>query len=127
MVKVALMVELILKTRQLLCAVVIFVFWLVPASSPYEQIALAQSTPLDGAAERQRGIELYRQKSFAAATQLLKNAVKKNQADEQAWFYLGLALTQQPKELKSATRASVLNALNHSRLILTISHHYAPV
>lgn len=99
------MLGLILKTRPLLCVVVIFAFWMMPAFSPYEQIALAQSTPLSGAEERQRGIELYRQKSFAAATQLLKNAVKKNHADAQAWFYLGLALTQQPKELKSATKA----------------------
>ena len=66
---------------------------------------LAQTSSAPGLEERQHGIELYRQKSFAAATQLLKNAVKKNQADEQAWYYLGLALTQQPKELKNATKA----------------------
>ena len=95
---------LMLKTRQLLCVVVI-ALWLPPAFSPSQQIALAQETPLADAGERQRGIELYRQKNFVAATQLLKNAVKKNQADEQAWYYLGLTLTQQPKELKSATKA----------------------
>src|SRR5687768_7178086 len=95
---------LMLKTRQLLCVVVI-ALWLLPALSTYQQIALAQETPLADAGERQRGIELYRQKNFVAATQLLKNAVKKNQADEQAWYYLGLTLTQQPKELKSATKA----------------------
>lgn len=66
---------------------------------------LAQTSPAPGVEERQQGIELYRQKSFGAATQLLKKAVKKNEADEQAWFYLGLALTQQPKELKNATKA----------------------
>lgn len=77
----------------------LFPYW----SDAYAVLAQTSSEP--GVEERQHGIELYRQKSFAAATQLLKNAVKKNQADEQAWYYLGLALTQQPKELKSATKA----------------------
>jgi len=105
MLQDGLMLGLMLKTRQLLCVVVIFALWLLPAFSPYQQIALAQETPLADAGERQRGIELYRQKNFVAATQLLKNAVKENPADEQAWYYLGLTLTQQPKELKSATKA----------------------
>jgi TonB family protein len=94
-----------LKTRQLLCVVVTYALWLLPAFTPYKQIASAQSTQLADAGERQRGIELYRQKNFVEATQQLKNAVKKNQADEQAWYYLGLTLTQQPKELRSATKA----------------------
>ena len=105
MLQDALMLGFTLKTRHLLCVVSIFALWLLPAVSPYEQVALAQSPPLAGAAERQRGIELYRQKNFTEAAQILKSAVKKNPADEQAWFYLGLALTQEPKELKNATKA----------------------
>lgn len=73
------------------------------SSAAYADVAQTSSAP--GVEERQQGIELYRQKNFVAASQLLKNAVNKNQADEQAWYYLGLALTQQPKELKSATKA----------------------
>lgn len=73
--------------------------------SLYGCAVLAQTSSAPGVEERQHGIELYRQKSFAAASQLLKNAVKKNQTDEQAWYYLGLALTQQVKELKGATKA----------------------
>ncbi|MGI8734624.1 MAG: TonB family protein [Pyrinomonadaceae bacterium] len=65
----------------------------------------AQSPPVTGAADRERGIELYRAKNFVEAAKVLKSAVKKYDADEQAWYYLGLALTQQPKELKDASKA----------------------
>ncbi|MGI8917186.1 MAG: TonB family protein [Pyrinomonadaceae bacterium] len=71
----------------------------------YAHAVLAQTSSAPGAVERQRGIELYRQNNFSAATQLLKNAVKKNDSDDEAWYYLGLALTHQLKELKSATKA----------------------
>lgn len=67
--------------------------------------SFAQSPPSTEAADRERGIELYRAKNFVEAAKVLKNAVKKNDADEQAWYYLGLALTQQPKELQDASRA----------------------
>ena len=35
----------------------------------------------------------------------MKASVKKNATDELAWHYLGLALAQQPKELKNASKA----------------------
>lgn len=63
------------------------------------------STPSTNAEERDRGIELYRQVKFAEAASLLRKAVKKNKADEQAWYYLGLSLLYQPKELKNASKA----------------------
>lgn len=93
-----------LKSRQLLCAIIATTVWLLPASS-HSNIVSAQTAPVPGVVERQRGIELYRQNNFSAATQQLKNALKKNDRDDQAWYYLGLALTHQPKELKSATKA----------------------
>ena len=66
---------------------------------------LAQTESGPGVAERQRGIELYRAKNFSEAAKLLKDVLKKNVRDDEAWYYLGLALTQQPKELKDATKA----------------------
>jgi cytochrome c-type biogenesis protein CcmH/NrfG len=67
--------------------------------------ASAQIPADAGATQRQRGIELYRAKNFSGAATALKAAVKQNDADQQAWYYLGLTLTQQPKELKNATKA----------------------
>ena len=65
----------------------------------------AQTKSGSAVEERQRGIELYRARNFDQAAQLLKDVVKKNDRDDEAWYYLGLALTQQPKELKDATKA----------------------
>lgn len=65
---------------------------------------LAQ-TAQAGTEERDRGIELYRAKNYSDAAKLLQAAVKKNAADAQAWCYLGLALTQDERELKNASQA----------------------
>lgn len=66
---------------------------------------LAQTESGSGVAERQRGIELYRARNFVESAKVLKDVVKQNSGDDEAWYYLGLALTQQPKELKDATKA----------------------
>lgn len=68
--------------------------------------AFAQTTAASvaNAEERQRGIELYRQGKFPEASNLLRKAVKKNKADDEAWYYLGLTLLHQPKELKNASK-----------------------
>lgn len=55
--------------------------------------------------ERRRGIELYQQKDYVAASDILKKAVKRNKRDDVAWSYLGFALLQQPKRLKDASKA----------------------
>jgi len=61
----------------------------------------AQNNP---AADRDRGIELYRQGKYAEASKLLKNVVKKAKTDDTAWYYLGLSLMRK-KELKDAIKA----------------------
>lgn len=73
--------------------------WLMPHTS------FAQTPQAVGVEERERGIQLYRAKDYTESAKILKIAVKKNGTDDQAWYYLGLALTQQPKELKNATKA----------------------
>ena len=55
--------------------------------------------------DRQRGIELYQQKDYVAAADILKQVVKRNKADEVAWSYLGFALLHQPKRIKEASKA----------------------
>jgi len=71
------------------------------------RIASAQKVipPAASDEERLNGIELYRQKKFTEAARLLRQAVKKNRSDDEAWYYLGLALLHQPKELKAASKA----------------------
>ncbi|MFZ0063216.1 MAG: TonB family protein [Pyrinomonadaceae bacterium] len=66
---------------------------------------MAQALPASGAAERQRGIDLYRQGQFTEAAKLLREVVNTNGTDEQSWYYLGLALLQNPKEIKLASQA----------------------
>ena len=68
-------------------------------------ITLAQAPAAQNNGDRERGIQLYRANSFVEAAKVLKASVKKNATDELAWHYLGLALAQQPKELKNASKA----------------------
>jgi|SRR5687767_20832 len=67
--------------------------------------ALPQDTSLPTFEERDRGIALYQQSQFVEAAKLLQKAVKKNRTDEQGWYFLGLALLQQPKGAKNASKA----------------------
>jgi TonB family protein len=55
--------------------------------------------------QRVRGIELYRQKKYREAASSLKQALKKDRNDADVWYYLGLALLQDPKALKDSSRA----------------------
>ncbi|MCI0389652.1 MAG: tetratricopeptide repeat protein [Acidobacteria bacterium] len=48
--------------------------------------------PSPQADEKERGIELYRKGNFSEAVKTLKEAVKKQQSDSDAWYYLGLSL-----------------------------------
>ena len=77
----------------------LIVFGLFPPSTKSQTATVVDS------ANRERGINLYRKKNFVEAANVLKDVVKKSGAHEEAWYYLGLALTQQPKELKNATKA----------------------
>ncbi len=64
-----------------------------------------QSTAGTSTAERTRGKELYRQGKSSEAAKLLQKAVKVNKADDEAWYYLGLAFFHQPKKIKDAAKA----------------------
>lgn len=72
---------------------------------PVSSVAVAQAPFTPGSEERDRGIELFRKRNFTEAAKTLKKATSKNKLDEQSWYYLGLALTQQPKSLKDASKA----------------------
>lgn len=65
----------------------------------------AQTTPSTSIEKRNHGIELYRQSKFGEATKALQNALKENKTDDEAWYYLGLALLRQPKKIKDASKA----------------------
>lgn len=93
-----------ITSHKLLCVLIVMVVWLLPTSFPNKSLS-AQSASIPGAEERERGIDLYRKARFIEAGQVLKKAVDKNKADEQSWYYLGLALLQNPKEIKNASKA----------------------
>src|SRR5262245_29141411 len=54
--------------------------------------------------EKERGIELYRKGEFNEAVKTLKEAVKKQGSDSDAWYYLGLSL-HRAGEIKDAHKA----------------------
>lgn len=81
-------------------------FWLVHAcSTPFDVFAVAQSAATANADERAHGLALYKQGKFADAAKVFRKAVDKNKSDDEGWYYLGLALLQQPKETKNASKA----------------------
>jgi TonB family protein len=67
-------------------------------------IAAAQHEPAHNPPDHNRGVELYREGKYAEASNLLKKVVKANKSDDEAWYYIGLALIHQ-KKLKDATKA----------------------
>jgi hypothetical protein len=56
--------------------------------------------------QRARGVELYHQQKYREAAGLLKQAVKQDKSDADAWYYLGLTLLQDPKAIKAYLRRS---------------------
>jgi tetratricopeptide (TPR) repeat protein len=56
------------------------------------------------APEKERGIELYRKGDYSEAVKALKEAVKKQKSDSDAWYYLGLSLHRAGK-IKDARKA----------------------
>lgn len=95
---------MIITSHKLLCVLIVLSVWFLPTSC-FSKSVSAQSASIPGAEERERGIDLYRKAKFIEAALVLKQAVDKNKADEQSWYYLGLALLQNPKEIKNASRA----------------------
>jgi TonB family protein len=67
--------------------------------------AFAQTGPANTSDLRLRGIELYHQKKYGEATDVLKQAITKDKTDADAWYYFGLALIADPKGLKEASKA----------------------
>jgi len=67
--------------------------------------AFAQTGPDDALKLRLRGTELYRQKHYSEAAEVLKQAIAKDKANADAWYYLGLAFIADPKGLKDASKA----------------------
>src|SRR5258705_3864286 len=67
--------------------------------------AFAQTGPADSSNLRLRGIDLYHQKNYNAAADVLKQAITQDKADADAWYYLGLALITDPKSWKESSKA----------------------
>jgi TonB family protein len=64
----------------------------------------AQTNPTPKSGDLDRGIELYHQGNYSAASDLLKKVANETKTDDTAWYYLGLSLLRQ-KDLKEATEA----------------------
>jgi len=76
--------------------------------------------------DREQGIALFKQNDTAAAIRLLKEAVKRNAQDGEAWYYLGLALNRQDnlkaacKAFENSTKAMPAFAQGHSAYAYTL-------
>jgi tetratricopeptide (TPR) repeat protein len=66
--------------------------------------AFAQTAPANASALRARGVELYRQKKYSEAAEVLKQAITKDKADADSWYFYGLALIAN-QALKDASKA----------------------
>lgn len=75
----------------------------VPLETPLS--AMGQKAPVANLDERARGVELYKQGKFQEAAKIFRTVVEKNSSDDEGWYHLGLALLQQPKEIKNASKA----------------------
>jgi TonB family protein len=71
----------------------------------FHLLAIVNSAQTDIARERRQGIQLYNEKKYYEAANVLRKAVKIDKADADAWYYLGLSLAQNPKTLKDASKA----------------------
>jgi TonB family protein len=69
----------------------------------------AQQPPAPSSAERERGVELYKQGEIQGAVKALRAAVKLDKTDADAWYYLSLALNRGGglKEARKALENSV--------------------
>ena len=72
------------------CRVAVFLSLILCVSGLCNR-ANAQQPTTDVAADRDRGIDLYKQGETQAAIEILKKFVKKHSLDADAWYFLGLA------------------------------------
>jgi TonB family protein len=68
-------------------------------------VVSGQAAPAPPAPERERGIEYLHRQKYKEAIDSFKLAVKKDASDPQTWYYLGMALLQNAKTFKDATKA----------------------
>ena len=67
--------------------------------------AFAQPQSASTSALRLRGIDLYHQKKYTEAADVLKQAITQDKTDADGWYFFGLALIADPKGLKDASKA----------------------
>lgn len=72
---------------------------------PNLRITSAQTHAVPNDQDLMRGIEFYKQGRYSEAAKQLKIVANKNKGDAQAWYYLGLALVHQEKEVKNSSKA----------------------
>ncbi len=94
-----------LKPRLTLYAFPLLALLFLHVSNPPLVSAMGQEAPAANLEERARGLELYNQGKFQEAEKLFRTVVEKHRLDDESWYYLGLSLMQQPKEVKRATKA----------------------
>ena len=86
--------------------VLIFILLNPPGFVRSDVWSVSAQTPANAInAERERAIELIKQKQFPAASQILKRVVDQNKTDADAWYFLGVALMQHVKEFKNSSKA----------------------
>jgi tetratricopeptide (TPR) repeat protein len=74
--------------RSHIATILLTCFFSLTARSP--SFVFAQQPPQ--ASEKERGVELYRKGDFNEAVKALREALKKQASDSDAWYYLGLSL-----------------------------------
>lgn len=94
---------IILRRTSLLSVISMFCITFITCS--LSSAIRAQQTPAASpAASRERGRKLYEEGDAKGAVEALREAVKQNKDDADAWYYLGLALSLETK-LKDARQA----------------------
>lgn len=93
-----------LKPRLALYAIPFLPLFLHLALSPLCSV-MGQEASVSNLDERARGLELYKQGKFQEAAKVFRAVVEKNSSDDEGWYQLGLALMQQSREMKDASKA----------------------
>jgi TonB family protein len=80
-----------------------------PCARASAAVARARQPPAQAAAERERGVELYKRGEMQGAVKALRAAVRLDKTDADAWYYLSLALNRggEHKEARKALENSV--------------------
>jgi TonB family protein len=85
--------------------VLVLTFLASQIALPWQSTASAQTLSREQAENSAPGIKLFREGKYEEASKLLSKVVEKDKTDHRAWYYLGLSLMQQSKELKNASKA----------------------